>query len=325
MVFRETKKMKNMRVTIGAVLTFLLSGILFIGNFFYRESVQRGSKVELHREKIVGDENESGPDEHQLQNALSWYDEQNPVRLTQLSDDGLLLQADFIRQTTRKNRAVILVHGFRKQKEDMRQYAKFYYDRGYDVLLTDSRGHGESEGGYYGFGGHDRFDMLRWIDYLIVKEQISDIVLHGNSMGAATVLMTSGEPLPEQVKGIIADSGFTTMKEELSHQLKHLYRMPSFPLIPITSFITKFRAGYFYSEVAPIEQVKRNTLPLFIIHGDADDLVPTWMGEKLYEVAGGDKELWVVPDVGHIKTYEVETIECEKRMDAFLSKLAMTR
>ncbi len=306
------------------MFAFLLSIILFIGNFFYRESVQRGSKVELHRETVIGNENKNKAGENQLQKALTWYDEQQPIRLAQLSHDGLLLQADLILNSAPKRKAVILVHGFRKARADMRQYAKFYYDRGYHVLLTDSRGHGESEGGYYGFGGHDRFDILSWMEVLITDYQMEDIILHGNSAGAAAVLMTSGETLPVHVKGIVADSGFTTMKEELTHQLKHLYRMPGFPLIPITSMITKFRAGYFYNEVTPIEQVKRNTLPIFIIHGSADDLVPTWMAEEIFEAAGGDKELWIIPEVGHIKGYEKATIEYENKLNGFLHRIETT-
>lgn len=313
--------MKRLRVIIGSIFAFLLSIILFIGNFFYRESVQRGSKVELHRETVIGNENENEAGKNQLQKALTWFDEQQPIRLAQLSHDGLLLQADLILNRAPKRKAVILVHGFRKARGDMRQYAKFYYDRGYHVLLTDSRGHGESEGGYYGFGGHDRFDIISWMEVLITDYQMEDIILHGNSAGAAAVLMTSGETLPVHVKGIVADSGFTTMKEELTHQLKHLYRMPGFPLIPITSMITKFRAGYFYNEVTPIEQVKRNTLPIFIIHGSADDLVPTWMAEEIFEAAGGDKELWIIPEVGHIKGYEKATIEYENKLNDFLHRI----
>lgn len=313
--------MKRLRIIVGSIVTFLLSIVFIVGNFFYRESVQRGSKVELHRETIIRSENDDGLNEVHLQKALTWYDEQQPIRLAQLAHDGLLLQADWISTDVSNHQAVILVHGFRKEKFDMRQYAKYYVDRGYHVLLTDSRGHGESEGGYYGFGGHDRFDILNWIEVLITKYHINSIILHGNSAGAAAVLMTSGETLPVQVKGIIADSGFTTMREELTHQLKHLYRMPGFPLIPITSMITKFRAGYFYGEVTPIEQVKRNTLPILIIHGGADDLVPTWMAKELFAVAGGDKELWIIPNVGHIKGYEMETIEYEKRLNHFLDKI----
>ncbi|MDY0407605.1 alpha/beta hydrolase [Paracerasibacillus soli] len=114
-------------------------------------------------------------------------------------------------------------------------------------------------------------------------------MLHGNSMGAAVVLMTSGEKLPPQVKGIIADSGYSTVKEELQHQLKHIYNLPSFPLLDVTSIITKIRAGYTFEEASSIDQVKKNTKPLLIIHGDADDLVPTKMAYDIYDAAGGKK------------------------------------
>src|SRR5699024_5039064 len=145
------------------------------------------------------------------------------------------------------------------------------------------------------------------------------IILHGNSAGAAAVLMTSGETLPEQVKAIIADSGFTSMKEELEHQLKHIYGLPSFPLLDITSLIATLRAGFFFGEVSAIEQVKKTELSSFIIHGEADELVATWMGGEILAATGGGKELWLVPDVGHSKAYGLETIEFEKRVDEFLS------
>lgn len=313
--------MKRVNMIIGSVLAFLLSVIVFIGNFFYRESVQRGSKVELHRETIIGNTDQDGAGAARLQQALDWYDEQEISRLSLYSNDGLLLQANFIEHDEASRKAVILVHGFRKEKADMRQFAKFYYDQGYNVLLTDSRGHGDSEGGYYAFGGHDRYDILNWIRGLIVEFNMEEIILHGNSAGAAAVLMTSGEALPAQVKGIVADSSFTTMTEELTHQLKNLYGVPGFPLIPMTSLITKVRAGYSYQEVSPIEQVKRNNLPLLLIHGGADDLVPTWMADEIYEVAGGDTDLWIIPDVGHIKGYETQTIAYEEKLKEFLLKV----
>src|SRR5699024_548600 len=313
--------MKKGQMILASIITFLLSAILFIGNFFYRESVQRGSKVELHREKVIGNENVKEIDALQLQVALDWYDEQMITRLSKGSTDGLLLQANWIEHDSPKKKAVILVHGFRKEKADMRQFAKLYHDLGYHVLLIDARGHGESEGGYYAFGGHDRLDIVSWIRVLTLDFHMEDIILHGNSMGAAAVLMTSGEVLPQQVKGIIADSSFTTMSAELTHQLKHLYRIPGFPLIPITSLITKVRASYFYKEVSTIEQIKRNDLPLFLIHGGADDLVPTWMGEAIYDVAGGNKELWIIPEGGHIKGHEMVTTEYDRRIKQFLKKI----
>jgi len=317
---RGARKVKRrLKIILASAVAFLAAILIFIGNYFYGEAVKRGSEVELHREaETVNASSEES--QTVLAMAKKWYNEQQPVRLTEQSFDELTLQADYIENET-SGKAVILVHGFRKEKADMGNYTKFYFDRGYNILMPDSRGHGESEGDYYGYGWHDRLDLLNWIDRLIGDYGTEEIILHGNSAGAAAVLMTSGETLPEQVKAIIADSGFTSMKEELEHQLKHIYGLPSFPLLDITSLIAKLRAGFFFGEVSAIEQVKKNELPIFIIHGEADDLVPTWMGEEIFAATGGEKELWLVPDVGHIKAYELETIEFEKRVDDFLSNL----
>lgn len=312
---------RRLLIILSSVVAFLAAILIFIGNYFYGESVKRGTDVELHREEEVVNAVASLEEQNILKEAQQWYENQKPERFTQNSFDDLTLQADFIRNEQNSDKAVILVHGFRKQKSDMGDYAKFYYDRGFHILMPDSRGHGESEGDYYGYGWHDRLDIIGWIEKLINEEGMKEIVLHGNSAGAAAVLMTSGEVLPEQVKAIIADSGYTSMKDELKHQLKHLYGLPAFPLLEITSFITKIRAGYFFEEVSAIEQVKNNTRPLFIIHGTGDDLVPTWMGEKLYEAAGGEKQIWMPEDVGHIKAYEVKTLEYQERLDAFLAKI----
>ncbi|MEI3606389.1 alpha/beta hydrolase [Pseudogracilibacillus sp. SE30717A] len=312
---------KRLKIILASVVAFLVSILIFIGNFFYGESVKRGSEVELHREVEAVNAVAETDSSDLLSTAKAWYEDQTPIRLTQNAYDDLLLQADYINNENDSSKTVILVHGFRKEKADMGNYTKFYYDQGYNILMPDSRGHGESEGDYYGYGWHDRHDLIGWIDLLISEYGTKEIVLHGNSAGAAAVLMTSGEVLPDQVKAIIADSGFTSVKDELKHQLKHIYGLPSFPLLDITSVITKVRAGYFFEEASSIEQVKKNKLPLLIIHGEADDLVPTWMGKEIYQAAGGEKELWLVPDVGHIKAYEIETAMFEERVKEFLSKI----
>src|SRR5699024_8182928 len=122
-------------------------------------------------------------------------------------------------------------------------------------------------------------------------------------------LMTSGENLPDEVKAIIADSSYSTVQEELVHQLKHIYNLPSFPPLNVTSMVTKVRAGYTFKEASAIDQVRKNTRPLFIIHGNNDDVVPTELGHQIYEAARGDKESWIVPDSGRTKALDIVTQE----------------
>lgn len=310
---------RKIKLIFNVFVSVIIIALFFATNYFYSEAVKRGEEVELHR----GDEPDAVEvatmeDQSILQEAKSWYSEQEPVTVEQTSDDGLTLVADFLESQGNSGKAVILAHGFRSQKEDMGDYAKFYYDQGFDVLMPDARGHGESEGEYIGYGWHDRLDYVNWIDMLITDFEAEDIILHGNSMGAATVLMTSGEELPEEVKGIIADSSYTTVMEELTHQLKHLYNLPAFPLLDFTSAMTKVRAGYSFTEASAMDQVENNTKPLFLIHGAEDELVPTEMAHELYEAARGEKELWIVPEAGHTDGYEVATAEYEQRLEEFI-------
>jgi len=139
-------------------------------------------------------------------------------------------------------------------------------------------------------------------------------------MGSATVLMTSGENLPKQVKAVIADCGYTSAKDILTYQLKRMYHLPSFPIIQSTSLLTKIRAGYFFEEASALEQVKKTKLPIFFIHGDSDTFVPVKMVYDLYEAANGEKELYIVPNAEHGNAYDAEPNVYEDKVTHFLKK-----
>ena len=79
----------------------------------------------------------------------------------------------------------------------------------------------------------------------------------------------------------------------------NMYRLPSFPVLDVTSLITKLKAGYFFGEATAIGQVIKTKLPVFFIHGDADAFVPYQMVHQLYDACPTEKELLVVPGAGH--------------------------
>lgn len=311
--------MMKKRITIIAVslIVILVIGLFGAANYFYGVGIKRGTDVELHRETPVASLEASTEDQAIFDEANAWFEKQTPEIIDINAYDDLRLEAQYISQGSTKK--VILAHGFNQSSHDMGKLAKFYYDLGFDILLPDARGHGESEGDYIGYGWHDRLDFLDWIQLLIDEYGAEQIVLHGHSMGAATVLMTSGEPLPDEVKAIIADSSYSTVQDELVHQLKHIYNLPPFPLLNVTSMVTKLRAGFTFKEASAIDQVRNNTRPILIIHGGNDDLVPTEMGHQIYEAAGGDKALWIVPDSGHTKAFDIVTKEFQERVESFIT------
>ncbi len=306
---------------ITSLVGLLLIALIGIGNYFYNVAINSNNEaVDLHDSNAETASATIEEEHEKLEEILQWTEEQVFEDVEIQSKDGLNLKAVFLENENPNGKAVILAHGYKGNNTQMPGVTRFYYEQGFDILKPDARGHGKSEGDYIGYGWHDREDYKQWIQFLLNDKKEDRILLHGFSMGAATVLMTSGEELPSEVKGIIADSGYTSVHDELSHQLKYLYHLPAFPIMQVTSVVTQVRAGYSLTEASAMEQVKKNKLPIMIIHGDLDELVPTDMAYQLYEVAGGDKELWIVPEAKHTEGYTVEEKEYQTRLMDFFNK-----
>ncbi|MDA9462874.1 Hydrolase of the alpha, beta superfamily [Enterococcus mundtii 3F] len=302
------------KILIG--VTLLVTVVLvFAGNYFYNYAV-----VPSEKDFLEGD-TPGTTKTNEESSAQSWFaNPDNRKEWQQTSADGLKLSAIYL-PATDSHKTAIVAHGYMGDAETMANYAKMFHDLGYNVLVPDARGHGKSEGDYIGFGWHERKDYVKWIDQVLeTNGQSEEIVLYGISMGAATVMMTSGEPLPTNVKAIIEDCGYSSVNEELAYQLNELFSLPPFPLIQVTSLMTKIRAGYFFGEADAIKQLEKNKLPMLFIHGDADTFVPYEMLDKVYQATKGPKEKYVVPGAEHAKAYSVDPENYQKTVSNFLEK-----
>lgn len=133
-------------------------------------------------------------------------------------------------------------------------------------------------------------------------------------------MMTSGEELPPNVKAIVEDCGYTSVKDELTFQLKRMYHLPAFPIVDTTSMLTKIRAGYSFNEASALEQVKKSVTPTLFIHGDSDTFVPTEMVHTLYENSPVEKELYIVPKAGHGEAFRMDPVKYESVVTGFVGK-----
>ncbi|MFC5468995.1 alpha/beta hydrolase [Cohnella suwonensis] len=295
--------------------------------YFYRMAVARADKSFLSgnpdlaanasARAAVGSETNA----HSLPND-DWWERQSITDWSIASDDGLRLHAYFIPTNPISDKTAILAHGYSGDAKQLVPLAEMYKDTfGYNVLLPDARGHGRSDGKYIGFGWPERLDYVKWIDKVIahVGPQ-AQIVLHGISMGGATVLMTSGEKLPANVKAVVGDCGYTSVKDQLAYQLKRMYRMPSFPMIPSTSLMTRIKAGYFFGEASALAQVRKSRTPTLFIHGEADTFVPTRMAHELYENGPSDKSLYLVPGAGHGLARHADPASYEREVGRFIGQ-----
>ena len=196
------------------------------------------------------------------------------------------------------DKTAVVVHGYKVRAEGMLHIAYLYnHDMGYNVLLPDLYGHGESEGDHIQMGWKDRWDDIRWSEVADDVFPHTQQVLHGISMGAATVMAVSGEKTPDYVKCFVEDCGYSSVWDEFAAQLKEQFGLPSFPLMNTTSELCKLKHGWSFAEAQQIEQVRKSTKPMLFIHGDKDDFVPYRMLQPLYEAkTKGKKSIFIAKE-----------------------------
>lgn len=289
------------------LIVLLAAALVWVGNYFYNFALNPRTDGGFSQAAGIVD------------NAYTrWLLARGEDR-TLNSRDGLSLHAYQVSQPE-GSRYVILCHGYQNNATAMASYARHFYDLGDTVLLPDARGHGQSEGNYIGMGWHERLDILDWVDALIQEDPQAQIALFGVSMGAATVMMVSGETLPEQVKCIVEDCGYTSAWDEFSGQLRQLYGLPPFPVLTVTNLVTKVRAGYFLTEASAIKQVAKSSTPTLFIHGSADTFVPFSMLDQVYEAASCEKEKLVVEGAAHANSAQTDPELYWTTVDTFLDR-----
>ena len=312
-----------MNKVIGAAATAVgVAAAAGIGGtaYFYRRTMKR------YNAKLERTMKMSGTDWSQymplMEKRKAYMLEQPHEKVHITSKDGLKLHGEFFPGPADSKKLVICFHGYTSQcMSDYIGLSDYYFKHGFKMLLVDARAHGESEGTYIGFGCPDRYDALGWINWVIDKcgEDIQ-IFLHGTSMGGATVLMTSGLTLPKQVKGIVSDCGFTSPKEVFTHVLHHMYHLPAFPMIPLADAVNKRKAGYGLDECNAAVEVRKATVPILLIHGDADTFVPCWMCDEIYKNCASPVKKLIVPGASHSESYYKEMETYEKALDEFYAE-----
>lgn len=246
----------------------------------------------------------------------------NPQDLRIKSVDDMNMRAWYLPAEKETNKFVICVHGHKCNGPDEFSHMMplYHYDLGYNYLLPDLTAHGRSDGKYIGFGSFDSKNILRWVDYLIDRfgEDI-EIVLHGISMGAATVMLCNEMDPPKQVKAVIEDCGYTSAYDEMNYTLKDMIGFKFAPLVKMASAVCKIKAGYFFGDADPLGNMDKAKNPMLFIHGEADTYVPFEFGKKLYEACPVEKDYMWVPDTIHAFSYYNAKEQYDEKVKGFLA------
>ena len=275
------------------VLICILCGFLLWGVNF---SSKRGKSVD-----VIGD----GPFSDIMRKGVAWVEAMPKSEVSIMSHDGLSLHGHLI-ENDRTDVMFILFHGYRSSSfHDFSGAVKMYYEMGFSVLLPDQRSHKKSEGKYITYGVRERYDCRDWCRF--VKEKYPDkrVIIDGISMGAATVLMACGLELPDNVKGVIADSGYTSPYEIISKVADDM-KYPSRLVMPWLNLALTALAGFNAKACDAREAVKNTELPILIVHGKADGFVPYEMSVEIYEACKTHARILLVENADHGLSFLVD-------------------
>ncbi len=217
--------------------------------------------------------------------------------------------------------AIILCHGVGANKSDFTELAAFLAKRGYFVLQFDFRAHGESGGRRTSLGYHEQKDIAAALGFIRTRHEIDQkrLGIYGFSLGGSSAILAAAKT--GAFSAVVADSAFTSLKDQARTAITGFYHLPSFPFLPLTilgyelSFRTRVDA------IAPVKVIAAIApTPVLIIAGEGDDLIPADNGRKLYAAAKEPKELWVIYGAEHGGTLAAAGGEYEKRLGEFFDR-----
>ena len=306
---RTLKKALFIIVAILLVVATHVASFFSAGAFFCDFALLRYQKLMseiLENAKSTSDQQQSYIVEDEWLEAVP-----NKTTIEQTSEDGLRLKAIRIERETPSDKWAIVVHGYRGNAKGMSNYAKHFYDEGFNVLMPHLRAHGESEGDYISMGWLDRIDVLGWIDIIVDENPNAKIALLGVSMGAATVMMTTGEELPENVKVAVSDCGYSSVVDEFAHILNYYMLSRTFPILDASNYFAKAKFGFDLYDASAVKQLNKSVTPTIFIHGSADEFVPFFMLDMVYDAAtnlveGTTKQKVVIEGAEHTMSASVD-------------------
>ena len=195
---------------------------------------------------------------------------------------------------------VLLTHGYRSTMLlDFCCAFEYYHHRNMNILVPDQRSHGKSEGVYITFGVKESVDMVSWLEFIRQNALEQPVFLHGLSMGATTVLNLTDRSLPCDVRGIVADCGFTSAWDILSCVYRNVTHLPPWPSLWVTELLSRLFAGFSLKEKDTRTSLANSRYPVLLIHGTDDSFVPCDMTRQAYAACTGEKYLLLVDGADH--------------------------
>lgn len=298
-----------------SLVVLALAGYVAATLYLFKASVRRWDKPK----DIASPRSTWRPYTAAMQKAQAWLRGHTTETVEIRSHDGLRLRALLVEHENPKG-TVVALHGFHSAPTvDFAPQAEFLWNLGYNVLLPWQRAHGESEGRFITYGEAERYDVQAWAAFAAQRfGEERDVFLAGISMGCASVLLATGLALPPNVRGVVADCGYTTPYEVMRHTARKRRVPPAF--LGMFHHLCRKRVGLGAKDLSVPRVLAGNRLPVLFIHGDADPTVPLWMTQRNHAAQLGERELFVVRGATHATAYLADPDGYSRHVAVFFKK-----
>lgn len=294
------------------ILVIIIILAALIGEIGYRLMVKKGDKgILVNNEKNLSDNQSS------FEFPTSKLFDEKKYEDVYITVDNLKLHAyNFALDLNQP--WVIIVHGYNGRAQSMSRQLDHFYNKNFNCLMVDLRSAGLSEGEYIALGDHEAHDIIGWIKYLNQTYNNPEIILYGESMGAATVMNTTGYELSDNVICAIEDCGFSSTWQQCTYELKNMFHLPAFPALHLTSLACKLHHKLDLRNGSPKDSVAHSKTPTLFIHGDSDTFVPFYMHDIVYNACSAKKDKLVIHNAGHIYSNIIEPDTYWNKVDSWI-------
>ena len=254
----------------------------------------------------------------QLKDTSEWISEKSEK--TEIENaDGKNISALEITNEHISHSYVVICHQYGGSPYATEEYAKHFYEMGFNIILPYMRAHGNSPYNDVSFGWEDSSDIEDWVESIVKKDKNAKIALFGVSLGANAVTLAASEEMPDNVRLAIADSCYTSIEELVKEFVENETPFSDLLVSKLTSAFSKNKMGVSLKDADTVKKVRDIELPIMFINAENDIVVPPLLSKRLYEncEAEGVEEV-LIENGTHGRNLEADKEAYWANIDAFI-------
>jgi pimeloyl-ACP methyl ester carboxylesterase len=216
------------------------------------------------------------------------------------------------------NGTVLLLPGIRANRLSMVGRARFLRRAGYSVLLIDFQATGETTGDHITFGWKESRDVLAAINFVRQANPTAPVAIIGSSLGGVAALLATP---PLKIDALVLEEVYPTIEIATRNRVENWLGALGRMLTPLLLNQLQWRLGISASQLRPIDHIANVECPVFIMGGEKDKNTRPTDTRMLIERMRNPKEVWFVPNAGHVDLHRAAQQEYETRVLAFLASI----